>query len=148
MAAVAALAIGAAAAALLLDQVSGPGADPTDAVLVAEGQRIYDRHCAACHGRNLEGQPDWQVRRTDGRFPAPPHDESGHTWHHPDKVLFDIVREGITKYAPPGYRSDMPAYRGVLSERDVWAVLAYIKSKWPPQILERQQHINRIAQDR
>ena len=31
-----------------------------------------------------------------GRMPAPPHDASGHTWHHRDDVLFRLVKEGVT----------------------------------------------------
>lgn len=109
--------------------------DPTDKAAVAAGQRVYDRHCSACHGANLEGQPDWRTRKSDGRLPAPPHDASGHTWHHPDAVLFGIVKEGLLpgKYAPEGYESDMPAFGGVLSDDEIRAVLAYIKSTWPEE---------------
>ncbi len=64
-------------------------------------------------------------------MPAPPHDESGHTWHHPDRVLFAITRNGLVPpYAPEGYASDMPAYAGRLSDDEIWAVLAFIKSRW------------------
>jgi mono/diheme cytochrome c family protein len=120
-------------------------ADHTDIELVATGQSVYVQHCAACHGAQLEGQPEWQKRGTDGRLPAPPHDASGHTWHHPDRVLFDIVMDGVEKHAPAGYRSNMPAYRGVLTEREAWAVLAYIKSSWPAHILQRQQQIDTLS---
>ena len=64
-------------------------------------------------------------------MPAPPHDESGHTWHHPDNVLFAITKNGLVPpYAPSGYESDMPAFRGRLSDDEIWAVLAFIKSQW------------------
>jgi mono/diheme cytochrome c family protein len=113
---------------------AAPGAD---AALVALGKSVYDRHCAACHGANLEGQPDWQRRRPDGRMPAPPHDDSGHTWHHPEHVLFSIVKHGLVPpYAPPGYQSDMPAFRDILSDEEIRAVLAFIESRWSPQVLE------------
>jgi cytochrome c len=56
-------------------------ADPLNARQVASGRSIYDRHCASCHGGNLEGQPEWRSRLPNGRLPAPPHDDSGHTWH-------------------------------------------------------------------
>jgi mono/diheme cytochrome c family protein len=124
---------------------SGATADHTDPMLVATGQVVYAQHCAACHGAQLEGQPEWQRRGPDGRLPAPPHDPSGHTWHHPDRVLFNIVMDGVEKHAPAGYRSNMPAYRGVLSEREAWAVLAYIKSTWPAPILQRQQQIDTLS---
>jgi mono/diheme cytochrome c family protein len=105
-------------------------ADPRDAQQVALGAKVYAQHCASCHGAKLEGQPEWRRRLPNGRMPAPPHDESGHTWHHPDDMLFDITKHGIAPYAPPGYQSDMPAFAGVLSDDEIWAVLAFIKSHW------------------
>ncbi|MGH8635488.1 MAG: c-type cytochrome, partial [Burkholderiales bacterium] len=80
-------------------------ADPADPRQVARGEVIYARHCAACHGPRLEGQPNWQEKLPTGRMPAPPHDASGHTWHHPDGVLFGITKSGLVpgKYAPPKY---------------------------------------------
>ena len=38
------------------------------------GARLYDAHCAACHGAGLEGEADWRTPRADGTMPAPPHD--------------------------------------------------------------------------
>jgi mono/diheme cytochrome c family protein len=113
--------------------------------LVALGERIYAKECAACHGRNLEGQPNWRSRRPDGRLPAPPHDATGHTWHHPDFQLFFMVKEGTAALAPPGYLTDMPAYKNRLSDREIAASLAYIKSKWPQRIKARQADISRRA---
>ena len=99
---------------------------------VALGEKIYAQHCAACHGAKLEGQPNWREKLPNGRMPAPPHDESGHTWHHTDEVLFGITKEGLVpgKYAPPGYQSDMPAFGGTLSDAEIRAVLAFIYSHW------------------
>lgn len=120
-----------------------PRIDPNDARQVAAGAALYRIHCASCHGANLEGQPDWRNRLPSGRLPAPPHDASGHTWHHADEVLLEIVREGPAFYAPLGVQSDMPAFGAVLSEADMAAVLAYIKSTWPPEIRARQAHVSR-----
>ena len=121
--------------------------DPADPARVAQGRVLYAGHCAACHGQKLEGQENWRERRGDGRLPAPPHDESGHTWHHPDIMLFDMTRNGMVpgRSAPEGYQSDMPAYAGILSDEEIIAVLAYIKSTWPADILELQQQVNRQA---
>lgn len=108
-----------------------PRAEPGNPALVKLGATVYVQQCASCHGAKLEGQPDWRTRHANGRLPAPPHDESGHTWHHPDYVLFAITRNGLVPpYAPKGYESDMPAYAGKLSDADIWAVLAYLKSHW------------------
>lgn len=118
---------------------------PDDAALVALGGTVYTAHCAQCHGTKLEGQPDWQSRRPDGRLPAPPHDETGHTWHHADDVLFGITKQGIAAYAPPGYESDMPAFQDVLKDREIIAVLSYIKSTWPADIRRRHDGLSRQA---
>lgn len=120
-------------------------ADPENSQQVARGKPVYDRHCASCHGAKLEGQPNWQDKLPTGRMPAPPHDVLGHTWHHPDAVLFGITRQGLVpgKYAPPGYQSDMPGFGGVLTDEEIWAVLAYIKSSWPPGIRKAQLDMTR-----
>ncbi len=113
-----------------------PGKNP-DAASIALGKTVYDRSCASCHGANLEGQPDWQRRLPSGRLPAPPHDDSGHTWHHPDEVLFGITKYGVVPpYAPPGYQSDMPAFKDALSDREIRAVLAFLESRWSPKVLQ------------
>lgn len=132
---IAAAALAGAAALFQFNKPSGAYIDPSDEALVARGKDIYASHCASCHGAKLEGQPEWRKRLPNGRLPAPPHDESGHTWHHPDSVLVDIVKNGLVpgRTAPDGYQSDMPAYARLLSDADIEAVLAYIKSSWPPE---------------
>lgn len=122
-------------------------ADLRDPQRIAAGAPIYAAHCAACHGANLEGQPNWKERRLNGRMPAPPHDDSGHTWHHPNAVLFGITRNGMKPpLAPPGYESDMPAYAGVLSDEQIWNVLAYIQSRWSAEVREKHAQLEREAQ--
>ena len=76
-------------------------------------------------------------------MPAPPHDQTGHTWHHSDKQLFDMVRDGTAAMMPPGYETDMPAFKDKLSDADVWAVLSYIESTWPADIRAKQQRMSR-----
>src|SRR5262249_8973662 len=123
-----------------------PRIDANDVAQVAEGHSGYVAQCARCHGANLEGQPNWRQPPAHERLPAPTHDASGHTWHHPDAELFGITKRGITPYAPEGYKSDMPAFGGVLSDDQIAAVLAYIKSTWPPDIRARQARINALAE--
>lgn len=111
-------------------------------VSVAEGEPLYAKNCARCHGANLEGQPDWMKRGANGRLPAPPHDDSGHTWHHSDKQLFTIVKFGLQALAP-GYESDMPAYENLLTDGEIDEILAYIKSTWPERASAYQEARNR-----
>jgi len=118
-------------------------ANPDDARLVAQGQLVYRQHCASCHGANLEGQPNWKDELPEGGRVAPPHDATGHTWHHADALLFEIVQKGPEANALPGYVYRMPAFGGSLSDDEIWAVLAYIKSTWPPDIQAAQEEVNR-----
>ena len=127
-----------------------PRASPRDTAKVAAGAKVYAQHCASCHGEKLEGQPNWRQRLPNGRLPAPPHDESGHTWHHPDSVLFAITKNGLVPpYAPPNYESDMPAFAGKLSDDEIWAVLAYIKSHWRSrEVLDARAEMTRGVKPR
>ena len=109
-----------------------------DPQLVATGEDVYNTYCAACHGFDLEGEANWQQPNADGSFRAPPHDETGHTWHHNDSYLIESIKLGGVRLEPNIGVSAMPAYEGVLSDEQIAAVLAYIKSSWPSEILEAQ----------
>lgn len=105
-----------------------------DDVGVRRGRVLYDANCASCHGENLEGQPDWRSPGVDGRYPAPPHDASGHTWHHSDTALVDyITLGGEESLAQMGvsFDSGMPSFGDALSQKDIDDILVYIKSVWP-----------------
>ncbi len=146
------LLIGSFAAYLWLGKGQPPPGfiDPQDVRLVIAGKPLYEQHCAACHGAKMEGQPNWRIRMANGRLPAPPHDDSGHTWHHSDQVLLSITLNGLVPgvTAPPGYQSDMPAYKTILNEQQARAVLAYIKTFWSEQSLRIQMDITRREQQR
>lgn len=116
--------------------------DPDDADQVARGAAIYAAQCARCHGAHLQGEPDWQRRKPNGELPAPPHDASGHTWHHPNDYLFAVTKHGMARFAPPDYKSAMPSYVGILTDAEIRAVIAFIQSNWPPEIRARQAAIS------
>ena len=115
---------------------------PNDLSLITLGQNIYSENCASCHGVDLEGQENWQKRDDKGYLPAPPHDETGHTWHHPDEYLFLMTKYGIEKIIGKKYLNNMPAYKDILTDKEIIAVLSFIKSKWPNQIQEIHNNIN------
>lgn len=125
---------------------SASPADATDITEVAAGQEVYVANCASCHGDKLQGQPNWSVRNANGKLPAPPHDTTGHTWHHPDQQLFKIIKLGSAAIVP-NYKTDMIGFGNKLSDRDIWNVIAYIKSTWPPEIQARQARMTRAAAD-
>jgi mono/diheme cytochrome c family protein len=113
--------------------------------MIALGRDVYVSQCAACHGANLEGQPDWRNRKPNGRLPAPPHDETGHTWHHDDETLFNLTKYGLAKIIGSPVETDMPAYEDVLTDTQIHAVIAYIKSQWPEHVRARQTEITERA---
>ena len=135
MAGVGIAAVGAIWAGRLLDAGTGGAAllRPDDAALVARGEEVYRKNCASCHGADLRGQPGWQT--TAGK--APPHDASGHTWHHPDRMLVMVTRQGTMRRG-----GAMPGFGESLSEEDIVAVLSYIKSRWPEEIRAAHDRIN------
>ncbi|UOM37026.1 cytochrome c [Acuticoccus sp. I52.16.1] len=114
--------------------------EPMTAEQIELGRHLYGANCASCHGADLEGQADWKRRLPNGRMPAPPHDETGHTWHHSDEDLFTVTKRGVGAIVP-GYESDMPAFEGILSDTEIAATLAYIKSTWPEHQREFQARI-------
>lgn len=146
-----AIAAGVAAGLLALAGCGQPASPhqlrPDDAQVLAVGRKVYAQHCAACHGAQLQGQvPNWRERDAAGLLPAPPHDASGHTWHHPDEVLFRITKFGVAKAANlEGYASAMPAYEGVLTDAEIVAVLSWIKSQWPPGTRRLHDEVNEAA---
>ena len=109
---------------------------------IDQGRDHYVTHCAACHGINLQGQPNWSVANADGTLPAPPHDETGHTWHHDNRLLFDYTALGgelaLKARGISGFKSAMPGFAETLSEDQIWDTLAYIRSTWSPRIQRAQ----------
>lgn len=90
---------------------------------IEAGKSLYSETCASCHGINLEGQPDWQSPNSDGVLPAPPHDATGHTWHHDNMLLFEYTKLGgegaLARRNGEGFRSGMPAFEATLSDEDI-----------------------------
>lgn len=132
---------------------STPAIDPTPtappmpvlrADYVAQGEKLYTQYCTSCHGANLQGQPNWKKPLADGKFPAPPHDDSGHTWHHPDSLLIGIILEGGNGTAG-AIPSNMPAFKQSLNENDAQAILEFIKSRWSEK--SRTYQWQRTSQD-
>jgi mono/diheme cytochrome c family protein len=113
-------------APVVINETAVPAVPTLDLEWVTQGMVVYARECATCHGANLEGAPDWKESLPDGSFPPPPHDNSGHTWHHPDSLLLAIIADG----GDPAYNSKMPAFRDKLTQQERRAVLEFIKSSW------------------
>ena len=120
---------------------------PSDSAAIRLGAQVYRAQCASCHGASLQGAPNWKRAGPDGRLPPPPHDSSGHTWHHADGLLYRIVARGTavaigdTAHAS---RYGMPAFESRLSPREIRAVLLYLKSTWTPVQRRHQADLSRL----
>ena len=111
-----------------------------------KGEALYKEHCASCHGAKLEGQANWRQINKDGLLPAPPHDRTGHTWHHDNMLLFDYTKLGgkalMEARGISGFKSGMQGFRDVLTDDEIWEILAYIRSTWPQRIKRIQASRN------
>lgn len=128
---------------LVLGAACGDNADAQSAAQAEQGRQVYRQNCAVCHGAKGEGQPDWQFQRPDGSYPAPPHDNTGHTWHHSDGLLFRIVKYGGASLNIPNYRSGMPAFDQRLSDEEIQAVVNHLKTFWGTEQREFQRQASK-----
>ena len=111
------------------------------------GQQVYAQYCIACHGVNGDGQfPDAPLQKDEtGRYGAPPHNEAGHTWHHDDDLLYQIVREGGMGNPEDFY--PMPPFGELLSDVDIESVLFYIKTLWTEEQRTTQAERTRLIRE-
>lgn len=90
-------------------------------------------------------RPDAPLQKDEtGRFPAPPHDETGHTWHHDDDLLIEIVRDG--GMGDENFY-EMPAFGAALDDAEIKAVLAFIKTMWTDEQRAAQQARTEAARE-
>ena len=121
---------------------------PIEGADLRRGAALYAANCASCHGADLEGAADWRAQLPDGTFPPPPHDETGHTWHHGDATLFAYTKLGGQALMGSSGKSGMPGFGEMLSDEDIRAILAYIKSDWPTRAREAQAERTRAENAR
>ncbi|MBM3939755.1 MAG: c-type cytochrome, partial [SAR202 cluster bacterium] len=86
---------------------------PTPAVL-AEGQRLYEMNCLACHG--AEGRGDGPG---GAEMVPPPADLTYHAGLHPDSDLFRFVHDG--------FGIGMPAWGDRLTDEEIWYIVTYVE---------------------
>lgn len=131
----------AAGAILLAGQGLPRPVTTADPEQVALGAEIYAENCASCHGVDgVGGNPEAPLQPDEnGKYPAPPHDAAGHTWHHPDWQLVQIVREGSSY---DDFVSEMPGFADTLNDDEIEAVFVYIKTLWDGDQLEHQATVS------
>jgi mono/diheme cytochrome c family protein len=121
----------------------GHGPPPELTATERRGETIYITSCASCHGGRDGG--------TMMDYP-PRHNANGHTWHHPDCELTEIVREGgdpmteaMREMMAPPDAPRMQAFKDRLPPEEIAAVLAYIKTMWTPDERAAQADVTRQA---
>lgn len=112
-----------------------------DPQVTSAGRKLYTAHCAACHG-----MPDGtaaSVASVPAPAAGPPHDETGHTWQHPDFALFQLIRDGVAvANCVPVDPELMPMFKDIVSDAELVAILSYIKSTWPEDIRLNHDRVN------
>ena len=94
---------------------------------ITTGQKVYEQNCEECHGVKAIGEDPENPGGTLDIAPAL--NGKAHTWHHPPVFLFQKIKNKIVNKSSP-----MPRFADILSDDEVNAVLAYIKSLWPEDI--------------
>ena len=111
-------------------------------LMIIRGKIIYEKNCVSCHQVNLVGAENWKGLDEDGHRKAPPLNGTGHTWHHDDATLHNIIKYGLAKLVK-NYEGKMLGYEDNLKDKDIDSVLSYIKSFWPDDIYQQQINLNK-----
>lgn len=82
--------------------------------VLARGKTLFNTYCISCHGRS--GRGDGAPGITFKVKPANFHDKA--TMNQKDGALFWKLSEG---------HGEMPAFKGTLSEKDRWRLIAYVR---------------------
>ena len=111
-------------------------------LMIARGEIIYKNNCMSCHQVNLVGAENWKGLDKDGHRKAPPLNGTGHTWHHDDASLHNIIKYGLAKIVK-NYEGKMLGFEDNLKDKDIDSVLAYMKSFWPNDIYQQQINLSK-----
>ena len=111
-------------------------------LMIGRGKTIYQNNCISCHQANLVGVENWKELDEDGHRKSPPLNGTGHTWHHDDATLHNIIKYGLVKLVK-NYQGKMLGFEDKLKDKDIDSVLTYIKSFWPDDIYQHQINLSK-----
>ena len=111
-------------------------------LMIIRGKNIYENNCVSCHQVNLVGAENWKGLDEDGHRKAPPLNGTGHTWHHDDATLHNIIKYGLAKLVK-NYEGKMLGFEDNLKDKNIDSVLSYIKSFWPDDVYQQQINLNK-----
>ena len=101
---------------------------------VERGAALYEANCRSCHGGDSGGAL---------RDVPPPHNANGHTWHHQDCLITEIILNGFEDPGAAADRPKMPAFSGRLTDEEVAAILGHIKTWWTEEQRQWQRQVTR-----
>lgn len=122
-------------------------ADRHNSAQTSLGKSLYRANCAFCHGDKLEGQSGWEKAYPRGSRPALPLNGDGTIVRLSDHDLFDVTKYGGQSFSPAEYKNNMPGFEVQLSDADIWAILAYVKSVWTEEVVEKQRAMTEARND-
>lgn len=93
--------------------------EPKNDESIEAGKKLYQRHCASCHGP--QGKGDGGMALSGGT----PSDLTDETWDYgsTDGEIFVSIRDGVS--------ADMLAYKDKLNEKQIWQIVHYLRSLGP-----------------
>jgi mono/diheme cytochrome c family protein len=95
----------------------------------ARGEKLFIKNCEKCHGMYAEGDPYWQQKNKEGKFPPPPLDGTAHAWHHPTEILHKMIKDGGKELG-----GTMEGFEGKLSDAEITDIIVWMTSLWPEEV--------------
>lgn len=99
------------------------------------GARLFQEHCAQCHGPEAQGHPDWQ---TPGVVAAPPLNGTGNDWKRTRVQLIAVIKNGSKRNG----ELVMPGWKGRLEDAEIGDLITWFQALWPPEVYARWQKAN------
>jgi mono/diheme cytochrome c family protein len=109
---------------------------------LSEAKTLYQQNCSNCHGVYMQGAKNWMSEKdNDGMNLPPPLNGTGHTWHHSEDLLFNIIKYG-GYYYDEKYEGKMLGFENNLSDDEIYSIISYIYNSWPNEIKSEWSKLN------
>ncbi len=99
------------------------------------GVRLFQEHCAQCHGPEAQGHPDWRNPKV---VAAPPLNGTGNEWRRRKRDMISVIKNGAKRHGDPV----MPGWKGRLTDREIEDIIGWYQALWPAEVYERWRKAN------